>query len=120
MEHFEPDINPFPDPITPPQDWPYEDFEEEDDETSYVIAPDSVGDVEVNEITDDYVSLSQKTPGENGIYIALDWTPEADQIADLVERSMEDLKGESLTRVIEVVVKKLNKLRSFIESIKGL
>jgi len=91
-----------------------------DDEECYMIGENlSEKNVEVNEITDDYVSLSQ-TDVNGKIYIALDWTPKPDQIADLVERSMEDLKGESLTRVIEVVVKKLNKLRSFIESIKGL
>lgn len=92
-----------------------------DEEGYYTIGTTEIDekDVEVNEITDDYVSLSQKEVN-GGIYICLDWKPEADSIADLVERSMEDLKGESLTRVIEVVVKKLNKLRSFIESIKGL
>ena len=92
-----------------------------DDKDSYVLDSDSFNEeeVEVSEITDEDVFLTQSDTNSK-IYISLSWKPTADHIAELLERSMEDLKGESLTRVIEVVVKKLNKLRSFIESIKGL
>ncbi len=92
-----------------------------DSDEDYVISSEVIteNDLEVSEITDDYVSLNQQD-SEHKIWVSLDWSPESEDIANLLERSMDDLKGEALSTVIEVVVKKLNKLRTFIESIKGL
>lgn len=68
---------------------------------------------------DGSICINQEDTNKN-VWVSLDYTPEPEVIAALVETSMDNLKGDSLTKVIEVVVKKLNKLRSFIESIKGL
>lgn len=64
-----------------------------------------------------YITQEDKS---GNIWVSIEYTPRPEVIASLVETSMDNLKGDSLTKVIEVVVKKLNKLRSFIESIKGL
>ena len=53
-------------------------------------------------------------------YCSLDYTPKTDTIVALVENSIDDIKGEALVSIITLVVKKLNKFKSLIESIRGL
>lgn len=94
-----------------------EKFEEASDENdSYMIEVD--GTVELNELTNkNELFIAEST---DDIYVSLDYTPKPDTIVALVENAIDDIKGESFISIIEVVVKKLNKFKSLIESIRGL
>lgn len=103
-------------------------FEDNADEEGYYLIMDDTNSeyditcskVEVTDIEPEYgVSLLQNDINKN-IYVGLDWKPEAQEVAAIVEQELDNISGDSLTKIIELVVKKLNKFRSFIESIKGL
>ena len=52
-------------------------------------------------------------------YQCFNWEPKQEEILSFVEQQ-EALSGDLLVKVIEIVVKKLNKFKGVIESIKGL
>lgn len=80
---------------------------------------DTEGKAELNELSNDgELFIAEDT--SNQIYCSLDYTPNTDTIVSLVENSIDDIKGDSLVSIIELVVKKLNKFKSLIESIRGL
>ena len=102
--------------------WKDESGSEEEDEQCYTIDLDEVckpvtPELELQEITKDGAFVST---GNTPVYLSFDWKPSPSELADLLEYAIDDIQGEPLTKVIEVVVKKLNKLRNIIESIKGL
>lgn len=84
--------------------------------SDYFINFDTVA--ELNELDKGELHLSD-SKGEN-IYVSMDYTPNTDVIVSLVEDSIDDIKGDALVKIIELVVKKLNKFKSLIESIRGL
>lgn len=79
---------------------------------------DTDGKAELNELNEGKIFISEDV--SNQFYCSLDYTPETETIVALVENSIDDIKGEALVFIIELVVKKLNKFKSLIESIRGL
>lgn len=73
---------------------------------------------ELMELDKGELHLSERK-GED-IYVSMDYSPDTDVIVSLVEESIDDIKGDALVKIIELVVKKLNKFKSLIESIRGL
>lgn len=87
-----------------------------DDKENFVIETDVKA--TLNELSDNG-ELFISEDNEN-VYSSLDYTPHTDTVVAMVENSIDDIKGESLVSIIELVVKKLNKFKSLIESIRGL
>ena len=92
--------------------------EASDEKDSYVITTEDVN-AELNELSNDNELFIAECKGDN-VYVSLDYTPKPETIVALVENAIDDIKGESLVSIIEIVVKKLNKFKSLIESIRGL
>lgn len=92
-------------------------LEASDDKECFVISTEE--DATLNELSNDgelFISEDVK----DQFYCSLDYTPETETIVALVENSIDDIKGDALVSIIELVVKKLNKFKSLIESIRGL
>lgn len=49
-----------------------------------------------------------------------DWKPTTDSVVALVSDEMDNIKGDALVRIVELLIKRLNKFKSLIESLKGL
>lgn len=96
-------------------------FEENaDDEDTLVILSETTGntETEVAEINEEYgVSINESN---KNIWIGIDWKPKADQIVEIVSQEIDNIKGEALAKIIETIVKKLNKFKTLVETIKGL
>lgn len=92
--------------------------EASDNKDSYVIITENTN-AELNELSNDNELFIAEQKGDN-VYVSLDYTPKPETIVALVENAIDDIKGESLVSIIEIVVKKLNKFKSLIESIRGL
>lgn len=89
-----------------------------DENDSYVITTEDMN-AELNELSDDNeLFIAERM--DDDVYVSLDYTPKPETIVALVENAIDDIKGESFVAIIEVVVKKLNKFKSLIESIRGL
>ena len=88
-----------------------------DEKDSYLIQTENIN-AELNELNNGELFLSERK-GEN-VYVSLDYKPNTETIVALVEDSIDDIKGEALVKIIELMVKKLNKFKSLIESIRGL
>jgi len=93
-------------------------LEESDIDGSYMISTDNQA--TFGELNDGTIWISEEYDEKEQCYVSLDWTPETDTIVGLVEDSIDDIKGDALIRIIEVLVKKLNKFKSLIESVRGL
>lgn len=98
-------------------------FEENADEEGNYQIDDQIireKEVELGELQNDNNLYISQIEVNGNLYVSLDWQPEPETIVEMVENVIDDIKGESLSKIIELVVKKLNKLRTFLESIRGL
>lgn len=91
-------------------------LDESDEKDYFVISTEKKA--TLAELSNDNELLVSES--NDNCYVSLDYTPETDTIVALVENSIDDIKGDSLVSIIELVVKKLNKFKSLIESIRGL
>lgn len=93
-----------------------------DEEGKIVITTD--GDSELGELNDDNsLWLTETIEGADKgtkVWVSLDYKPKTNIIVALVENSIDDIKGDALVSIVELVVKKLNKFKSLIESVRGL
>lgn len=54
------------------------------------------------------------------IQIFGDWKPTADSVVAMVSDEMDNIKGDALVKIVELLIKRLNKFKTLIESLKGL
>lgn len=89
-----------------------------DDDTQYLIQY-SDHNAELGEIEANMLWFSEVDRSGN-VYSNTDIELNPETIVKLVENSIDDIKGDSLTMIIEIVVKKLNRFKSLIESARSL
>ncbi len=95
-----------------------ERFARQDSEEKYYEITDVDGTVEMNDMNEGKLSISEDA--DSKIYISLSYQPSPDVIVSMVEEALDDIKGDAFAKIIELVVKKLNKFKSLIESVRGL
>jgi hypothetical protein len=57
---------------------------------------------------------------DSNVYVSLDAQLAPENVVDFVEQSMDDIHGDAFAKIIELMVKKLNKFKNLIESVRGL
>ncbi|MFB5598569.1 MAG: hypothetical protein ACE5RJ_06110 [Nitrosopumilaceae archaeon] len=88
-----------------------------DEKGCYVIETENI-EAELGELNEGNKMWIKET--DDNVFVSLDYTPETETVVSLVENAIDDIKGDALVSIIEMVVKKLNKFKSLIESVRGL
>ena len=65
-------------------------------------------------VTLDFKSMSDE------ITMYCDWKPTTDHVVVMVENEIDNIKGDAFVRIVELLIKRLNKFKAFIESVKNL
>jgi hypothetical protein len=92
--------------------------DEADEKDNYqILIEDTNAQIEISEDCKFYL---YENGFDDNVYVSLDCELEPQHVVEFVEQSIDDIKGDSFAKIIELMVKKLNKFKSLIESIRGL
>lgn len=96
------------------------------DETSYYLIIDGDDEIlveaqpQVLDVDKKYGVNLKFSSMKDEIEFMSDWKPNTDSVVAMVEDEIDNIKGDALVKIVQLVIGKLNKFKSLIESVKNL
>jgi len=63
---------------------------------------------------------NHESPNKYDLDVGMNYTPSDDDVAHIVEKALDTVNDKALVKIFEFTAKKINKLKSALESLRGL